>query len=381
MFPLVPLTYLLVLLAHLCSNMRSVGAKSFAGPGSGSQGEGDPSMLKIKLVIFADRSLQKHLAENLHLPQERHRAFFAAYVRQIESNFAQLQTSRIERIRFELIDVVEHEQNSTLISTGDIDLLLDNFCQHQANLRSAKGARPDWHLSLLLTAQDLFSPEDGEDAPATLGVSLLSGIHWPELACLIVEFGVNYEQKVSANGSKKHTDNPSRGFSSTWAAAHEIGHSLGLHHDGLPFNPSCNSTDSAMSPSSYALTIRPQWSACSIESLIQLETALIGRLGAEGSARSDGAEIWQLPGETFDLRAQCKAFASGLEVSPTFLNKSICNQTAWCVDGQRGHFVAIGPALDGTECYFESGSGRCFEGMCAGPAKLRWWDGQHVSPT
>ena len=197
------------------------------------------------------------------------------FVDQVELAMVGLSGRKVSRIKLELVEVIreaERDEFSNGTQTGgDVDQLLDKFCSYQA----ARGGRNRWDLSLLLTGRDLYSEEEAEaGGRSMLGISVLQGLQQaPELACSLVELGAPLE----AGGLLE--------WPSVWVTAHEIGHSLGIHHDGLPFNGDCPPNGWIMSAEAPTKRTNLGWSRCSRESLdlLDLERLLARREGSEGS--------------------------------------------------------------------------------------------------
>lgn len=331
----------------------------------------------IKLVLFIDMTLSDHLRNNLKVVDEHKlRQLLEAYIRQVEFNFSGLDSDTFAGVRLDLIETRLYKPDVHL--NGDVDQLLDEFCGHQSDEKLNRPVEGDWHLSLLLTSLDLFSGEDTqnygslEKSRSTMGVSVIDGISWRSLGCLIVEFGANYDHPMEAHNSSALGEtlpisymNPSRGFASTWVAAHEIGHSLGMHHDGPPFNAECDH-GGVMSHDSNLNSINFTWSRCSSDRIDQL----VHSSSLASYQFRPPIELENMPGQIFDLRFQCRTFAANLEANYNGSLETICDRTVWCQlspsaawHSDEAMFVAIGPALEGTACD-EGGSKICFRRQC-----------------
>ncbi|XP_077360516.1 A disintegrin and metalloproteinase with thrombospondin motifs 2-like isoform X1 [Festucalex cinctus] len=152
------------------------------------------------------------------------------------------------------------------------------------------------------------------------------------------------------------------GFSSAFVAAHEIGHVLGMEHDG-----EANDCDddvflgSIMSPRVEATFYRYHWSRCSWSELQKY-------LHTYDCLRDDPfSPDWPtpplLPGFEYSMEQQCSFdFGPGHGSCTAYPNPQPCQQL-WCSDYNNPLFCIAtkGPPLDGTPC----GPGmHCFKGFC-----------------
>lgn len=317
--------------------------------------------LVVRLAVFVSYSLKSHLNNNLKLRNNTQmERFLASYVEQVEVIFGNLKSKSISRIHIELAQV-DYEsfpgQFSDNFSEPNIDQLLDKFCRFQ----DKKGR--NWNLSLLLTAQDLYSDEEArlldskQLSLATMGVSVTNSIDWHDLSCLIVELGIDYDNP-NLEDKKESRVYPSRGLSSAWIAAHEIAHSLGLSHDtettqlydgDCAINPTSNYI---MSSSSYLNSLATQWSDCSLSSFDKKDWSDLTEIHYHDETNLSLRK--SLPGQLFDANFQCLAF-SGLLKEANIYKGNICNETLWC-ETYDGKLVAIGPAWEGTQCGPTTGS-------------------------
>ena len=117
-------------------------------------------------------------------------------------------------------------------------------------------------------------------------------------------------------------------FGAAYIITHEIGHSLGMEHDGMGVSKSCDQMKYLMSPTTGPGKV--EWSACSRQNLkdfLQFGTAelrntrsarkptcltMTSLRSGEKIAISDGN---QLPGKKYNASMQCK-FAMGNDFKP-----------------------------------------------------------------
>nr|XP_061818785.1 A disintegrin and metalloproteinase with thrombospondin motifs 2-like [Nerophis lumbriciformis] len=152
------------------------------------------------------------------------------------------------------------------------------------------------------------------------------------------------------------------GFSSAFVAAHEIGHVLGMKHDGE--ENECDDDvllGSIMSPRVQASFYRYHWSRCSWSELHK-------HLPIYDCLRDDPfSPDWPipplLPGFQYSMEQQCGFdFGPGYGTCNAYPNLQPCQQL-WCSDSNNPFFCRSkkGPPLDGTPC----GQGKhCYRGLC-----------------
>lgn len=322
--------------------------------------------LVIKIAVFVDTSLKAHLHENLKLNYNQIRRLVQSYIEQVEVIFSTLKTESISRIHLELVGMrlerfpAEFSNNSTSFDRANIDKLLGEFCQYQHKERPR-----NWDLGLLLTSRDLYSEEEAKFyeshklSSTTMGISIVNGVDWPDLSCLIVEFGMGYKDS-NLEDSEDNRVYPTRGFGSAWVTAHEIAHSLGIYHDGPPFNEECPHKGFIMSSSNYVKSMSHKWSLCSSKSLDGKD--LNAYLKVHDHSNDLGTNhVRNLPGQLFDAQFQCKFFSELLTQSSQMGNRNMCNESLIC-STESNRLVAVGPALEGTQC--KSDGSLCIRNSC-----------------
>ena len=206
-----------------------------------------------------------------------------------------------------------------------------------------------WDHALLLTGLNLYDGSVSQDS--VIGLAWVSGMCHPEYSCTINE-GHNYE--------------------SVFVIAHEMGHNLGMVHDGeQQEGNTCSPDNYLMSP-----VLGPgkvTWSSCSNSELTYFLTGSETRLQA--TCLDDIPTIMDdydfnteqlLPGEKVSALDQCvKSF--GIEFKPYLKTQppfeDLCREL-WC--SNITHALRAHPALEGTDCSskpYPYGS-ECRAGQC-----------------
>lgn len=325
----------------------------------------------LELAVFVDQA-----AYNLFMEYTGDEAKFTdlilGYINQVQAIY--LQPSLKEKVHISLVHMeLQEEQPSDLPHhEGNRDRLLSSFCKYQ----SAKNPRDDsdpahWDAALYLSGLNFYGMEAGRKNSVTMGLAPVGGVCHRDHNCVITEFG------GTTDTGKPY---PSAGWTSTYVAAHEIGHNLGMLHDGPP-NNDCPSNGFIMSPS-RGTKGETTWSDCSSEVVRKMgETSCLSDKpsGVFETLRHDKFE--NLPGQEWDSHDQCKIFLR--DEDATLYNASVigdvCERVVCKTPNRMGYYKA-GPALEGTFCGDQKWcrSGRCVdaEGKELVPEEGGWGEWQ-----
>ncbi|XP_060842752.1 A disintegrin and metalloproteinase with thrombospondin motifs adt-2-like [Rhopalosiphum padi] len=253
---------------------------------------------------------------------------------------------------------------------GERSLLLDSFCAFNKKYRKQE----QWDIGLYISGLDFYSMENGHWSGSTMGLATVGGICSEKYSCIIAEFG-----STDALGKPY----PSAGFTSVYILAHEIGHSLGMHHDGNTND--CPKEGFIMSPS-RGITGELLWSECSARVAANINN--FECLFKQSSSRQlttvqklNHNKFADKPGQAWDAKKQCELLLldNDARVMNTETNldssrqqpEDICENLQCETPNRPGYYFA-GPALEGTTCGPSSWceAGKCVKGKPKKPKKI-----------
>lgn len=299
-----------------------------------------PSGRVIELAVFVDAALKSGVPDQSKL----HKLLLAMLEQvQLILEYRSLGTPiKLDIVHLEVLD----SRNGPATAGGEVGNYLDNFCTWQCrmNRQRASQGHGEWDHAILLSGLDLHS--GGNDR--VVGLAYVGGMCQCRFSCTLIQ---------------------AESFQAALEAAHEIGHNLGMDHDGT--GNRCDPTRFIMSPGTGAG--KTNWSSCSRR---YLEDFLANRqsscLASQDSQPVEALGEDPLPGQLFPADDQCQ-LALGRRYSAYTTARSPFNDVCrelWCQEGQWAS--SAHPALDGTTC----ATGKyCREGSCVVAAQ----DGGSVS--
>ncbi|XP_022657909.1 A disintegrin and metalloproteinase with thrombospondin motifs adt-1-like isoform X4 [Varroa destructor] len=237
-------------------------------------------------------------------------------------------------------EILRNTKTSPNTGSGNIDRYLDSFCAWQCKRLPATGSKDHWDHAILLTGLDMYKVTGSIKNDKVLGLAWVNGMCRCDYSCTI---------------------NEGNSAEAAFVIAHEMGHSLGMQHDGS--GNTCDSNKYIMSDRTGAGKVN--WSKCSNDYVKNAERKgqykCLANEAKPASPAVDIAKLPQLPGEEYSALQQCQMALSPKHKpyttsSPPF--NDICREL-WCLEGQWA--TPAHPALDGTSC----SSGKwCRQGTC-----------------
>jgi hypothetical protein len=215
--------------------------------------------INVEIAVFFDEAAYKKFSPYFDHNDDKLRDMILGYINAVQALYHHKSLGRKIDLTIVYLEIMKGQTMPH--ANGERSELLDSFCDYQKGLNPSSDKSPGhWDLALYISALDFFAWEDnGRKSPTTMGLATVGGVCLPEYSCLIAEFGA-----VNIFGRPY----PSSGFTAVYILAHEIGHSLGMHHDST--ENSCSKEGYIMSPSrgTEGETI---WSSCSSEAVQNIE--------------------------------------------------------------------------------------------------------------
>ncbi|XP_068083520.1 A disintegrin and metalloproteinase with thrombospondin motifs adt-1 [Anabrus simplex] len=295
----------------------------------------------VETAVFIDRDLFQHMTINFPTDTERELVrVVLAMINAVQLLYQDPSLGRKVNFVLKRLEIL-HSDPSTLQRHHNIDSYLSSFCNWQRGENPGSDSDPlHWDHALILTGLDLYVvSKNGKVSNQVVGLAPVAGMCTATSSCTV---------------------NEGRHFESVYVVAHEIGHNLGMRHDGPLADNECDPGSYIMSPTLGSGKIT--WSSCSRRYLeVFLGTSQSRCLldHSTSSGNLDHSANGLLPGERFDADQQCVLkYGRGSVHSPKQPLDDICRD----LHCQRDRYTWTShPALEGTLCgpHKWCRSGRC----------------------
>ncbi|GAB0098114.1 Peptidase M12B domain-containing protein [Sergentomyia squamirostris] len=293
----------------------------------------------VELGVFFDEPAYRIFAPFFRYDSKQLRNMILAYLNSVQALYHHSSLGEEVDIVVVYMEIMRQQPRDMPHHDGERGMLLDSFCSYQKHLNRGSDADPHhWDMAVYISGLDFFAWENGRRNGVTMGLATVGGVCMPDYNCVIAEFG-------STNSLGKPY--PSTGFTSVFILAHEIGHNLGMHHDGT--GNSCPQEGYIMSPS-RGTEGETTWSSCSasvVRSLSRFASCLSDKPD-KVTSENDGWIFGGVPGRTWTPGKQCQLLLLDQDATATE-SASMC-RNLHCRTRNRSGFYFAGPALEGTEC-------------------------------
>ncbi|KOB68209.1 Uncharacterized protein OBRU01_18703, partial [Operophtera brumata] len=284
----------------------------------------------VETAVFVDRDLYKHMTINFPKDTERELVrFVLAMINAVQLLYHDPSLGRPVNFILKRLEIL-HEDPANLKRPHDIDRFLSNFCTWQ-RLENPHGDNDPlhWDHAVILTGLDLYVVnKNGKVSSQVVGLAPVAGMCTVTSSCTV---------------------NEGRHFESVYVVAHEIGHNLGMRHDGPLADNGCDPSAYIMSPTLGSGKIT--WSQCSKNYLQKFLDTIQARClldHGNSAGQLDHSAEGILPGERFDANQQCMLkYGRGSRHSAGQSLEDICRD----LHCQRERYTWTShPALEGTKC-------------------------------
>ncbi|RWS08652.1 A disintegrin and metalloproteinase with thrombospondin motifs 16-like protein, partial [Dinothrombium tinctorium] len=315
-------------------------------PHASSKAIDEVKSVAIETAVFIDESLYALMKHTFPSDTEQKIVTYVLTIMNaVQLIFKQPSLGLDVDISVILMDIFK-TQPKDLTSSDNIDTYLTNFCvwQHNRKIHS-RGLTPKWDHALLLSGINMYVVDgQGRKKRHVVGLAPVSGMCNSLNSCTISE---------------------GTSFQTVLVAAHEMGHSLGMEHDGSQDGNNCDHDNYIMSPTLGAG--KTSWSTCSRDYLKKFinsqQASCIVSMSAHVNILNQFISKDKLPGQIFDANQQC-ALRFGADSRKSQLQplEDVCRLLR-CDTGNNRNVIAYHahPALEGTNCGREKW---CREGKC-----------------
>ncbi|XP_068212033.1 A disintegrin and metalloproteinase with thrombospondin motifs adt-1-like isoform X2 [Palaemon carinicauda] len=311
--------------------------------------------ITVELGLFLDQPLLDTFAKYLNSEEELV-DLVLGLVNNVQALYRHPSLGRAVHLTITHMRLLKSQPEDLPTHRGDRIQLLKSFCEYNQRNNDPDDASPNhWDVGVYLSGLNFFERnDDGTENGVTMGLAYTGGVCDPALSCVINELGaVDYRGRPY----------PSAGALSSYVLAHEVGHSLGLRHDGV--SNECNRQGFIMA-AGRGLRGATTWSSCARDKLQEQKGACLEDSNENEIASADSP--WDhsvydgLPGQKWDATAQCRIFLRDDDATLNDLTKiqEVC-ESVECVTPKRISSYLAGPALEGTHC---GGENWCQGGQC-----------------
>ena len=260
----------------------------------------------VELAIFVDRDLHKYMEENFPEDTDEHVIqVVLAMINAVQLLYSDPTLGAKVEFLIKRLEILQTDPRD-LARSYNIDRYLASFCEWQRGENAVSDSDPlHWDHAVILTGLDVHVVDrDKKISAQVVGLAPVAGMCEAATSCTV---------------------NEGRHFESVYVMAHEIGHNLGMRHDGREASNSCSPGSHIMSPTLGSGKIT--WSECSRAYLRRfLASPQASCLSDPGPAEiSHRLRPPSMPGERFPADTQCRLrYGPDSYHSPQQSNQDLC---------------------------------------------------------